>query len=480
MPYVRKKIVEERAQPAVLTWQMLVKGFIKIFQELTKAQEMLVAQLGKQEESMNFLQDNSDNPQNQASALEAYEKNSHMLIESIEVFALLCSSFKTTKASYIAYLKSQMKVAQAIVPSIVPETSESYIAINIWSSLAKQKKPLLSIECDDRGKKWGRILLFVQSVCGELVGKYTLKKISGQPVETQQDTQILPGEYALEPDAGGSTLAVQGPRISIRPSGSLSGNSSILGSPERLGKRARRDSEQDLVQADTHAGEKSNETGLASETDAVVKNTVIKNKRLGSFMTALNKRDNHCVITGDYTTVEASHILAHAWWNDHIHRRESLPQEIVDVVQVLPDKVDDVRNGLLLRRDLATAFDDGHISLELQANHYRVIAVTPKCEAYDGLLLDENTRIRCDGTNWWASNCPNPKLVAFHLRNSVFKHMVASGSDDESEYADDECFSPELNFDEAGAVNADAADHLDNLVTPTTADKLIERHCGWG
>ena len=119
-----------------------------------------------------------------------------------------------------------------------------------------------------------------------------------------------------------------------------------------------------------------------------------------------------------------------------------LPDSIVAAVQLLDDKIDDVRNGLLLRTDLATAFDHGHFSLLLQDGHYRVVSLSLEFEKLDGLMLDENRRVTSNGYSWWQSKFPQPELVAFHLKQSVFKHLVASGSlDSDGEFDDDDCCS---------------------------------------
>jgi hypothetical protein len=141
-------------------------------------------------------------------------------------------------------------------------------------------------------------------------------------------------------------------------------------------------------------------------------------------------------------SLEATHILAHSWWNPSENRRGILPKSIVAAVQSLHDKIDDVRNGLLLRTDLATAFDHGHFSLQLQDGHYRVVSLSREFENLDGLILDENRRVKSDGYSWWQSKFPQPELVAFHLKQSVFKHLVACGShDSDGEFDDDDCCS---------------------------------------
>jgi hypothetical protein len=180
-----------------------------------------------------------------------------------------------------------------------------------------------------------------------------------------------------------------------------------------------------------------------------------RNFRISNLKHALYKRDNHCVLTRNYNTLQASHILAHSWWGPE--RRHDLPSEIVKIVEILPDTIDNVQNGLLLRNDLAQAYDEGDISVQYQDNHCRVIAISPEYGEYDGRMLDENTRIRFDGTSWWEADRPHRDLLAFHLRNSVFKHMTTAGSDGEN--GDDECLSPVCNAE-------DSATDLNDMITP--------------
>jgi hypothetical protein len=131
-------------------------------------------------------------------------------------------------------------------------------------------------------------------------------------------------------------------------------------------------------------------------------------------------------------------------------------------VQKLPDKIDDVRNGLLLRRDLATAFEHGDFSLQLEDGHYRVVALSQSFESLDGVMLDENHRVTFDGCSWWKSKFPHPDMVAFHLKQSVFAHMVAAGSNDSYSDCDGDDF--------CSAVGGEAADeegyHVSERETP--------------
>ena len=89
------------------------------------------------------------------------------------------------------------------------------------------------------------------------------------------------------------------------------------------------------------------------------------NSRNPEFVAQVYQRDNHCVITKSFDTIEAEHILAHGWWAKFSLRRMVLPSDIIAKVYSLPAKIDDVRNGLMLRTDLAKGFEQGDYSLEI-------------------------------------------------------------------------------------------------------------------
>ncbi|KAJ3344144.1 hypothetical protein HDU83_005394 [Entophlyctis luteolus] len=143
-----------------------------------------------------------------------------------------------------------------------------------------------------------------------------------------------------------------------------------------------------------------------------------------------------------YRSLEAAHIVAHSWWNDVPGRRDKLPSEIRAIISTFPDGIDNVKNGILLNRDLAGAFDEGKFGFVFQGGHFYAVAITTDILELDGTQMDENLRTRYDGTSWWSSqNQPAVELLQFHFRNSVFKHMAGSGlieEDSDSEYDRDE------------------------------------------
>jgi len=412
----------------------LSKPIIEILDKFDALQEDVKTCLRERDKALSaYLIANEESSSSSSWAM--YGDKSRELGEAMKACSELCSEFNSVFSEYTKECTASQSLNGGLaVPKPVSAVT-SYCRIVLWPSLPPKPsdKPLLTITCSAHGMPRARIVLFVESVCGPLEGNYKLKTPAGVEIIGDENTRISAGEYALVPDAEGPPLAFKFDPFPIIPSGRLStGGSQASGSsqPKRDGGGTKRSRQSSSLDAE------------------------YENCRISNFKHAIYKRDNHCVITRNYSSVQASHILARAWWG-----RQDLPLEIVQIVQYLPDTIDNVQNGLLLRTDLSRAFDSGAISVECQGNHYRVIAITPEFEEYDGIMLDENTRIRLDGTSWWETNRPHKDLLAFHLRNSVFKHMTAAGSDDESENGDDECLSPECNAE-------DSAVDFNDMITP--------------
>ena len=300
------------------------------------------------------------------------------------------------------------------------------LSICIWSN----QKILFAIPISMQGMLWSRVLLFVESVCGTIQGKYVLKDISRNDVNPELGSHIFAGDYFLEPLPGSAPVAIQGKKIDIVPSGPLGSKCSSLqsssaSSPKHSAAVYSGQSDDDGSQPPV--GDKRKRCESDSESNSSDR----------KFVTNVYQRDNHCVITRSSDTLDAAHILAHGWWNNTTNRRTLLPQDIVNCVNKLPSKIDDIRNGLLLRKDLA--FDLGFFSLQHENGHYRVVALHPNYEEIDGVMLDENTRLRSDGSTCWGACGPHPQLVAFHLRNSVLARLVAAESDEsDGDYCEDE------------------------------------------
>ena len=300
-------------------------------------------------------------------------------------------------------------------------STEQDSKIVIWTSSRKETR-LLNIPVGKEGKLWPRVLLFVESVCGSLRDRYVLQDLVGSVITTTKSTYISAGNYALVPEAGSEILRLIEGRYDIIPStkSGASQSSSVSGHGATP-----------VVGAGSSPLPAGSKRKIDSESDSA------KHSRSSAFVNKLYQRDNHCVITKSYVSLEASHILAHTWWKDTANRRQSLPENIIERVTSLADQIDDVRNGLLMRTDLAKSFDRGEISLQWDEGHFSVVALVPACEKWDGIIIDRNMRARDDGTTWWEQNSPDRVLIEFHLRNSVFAHLVAAGSDYSGSDSDD-------------------------------------------
>jgi hypothetical protein len=151
-----------------------------------------------------------------------------------------------------------------------------------------------------------------------------------------------------------------------------------------------------------------------------------------------------------------------------------LPGSVVETVHRLQDKIEDVRNGLLLRRDLATALDQGQFPLQLKDGYYSVVALSRAFKSLDGvLMLDENQRVIRDGTSWWESNFPRSDMVAFHLEKSVLANMVAAGCDDPSnDFDGNECHSA------LGESADDRGSHVSETKTPCRGKRTEDKSSG--
>jgi hypothetical protein len=102
---------------------------------------------------------------------------------------------------------------------------------------------------------------------------------------------------------------------------------------------------------------------------------------------------------------------------------ERLPEDIKKILRSLDGGIDHITNGILLDAPISDAFDRGDVSFQFVNRHYYVVSIIPEYDSIDGLQEDECLRSRWDGTIWWSpENRPNPFLMAFHLRNSVFAH----------------------------------------------------------
>ncbi|TPX63639.1 hypothetical protein CcCBS67573_g08621 [Chytriomyces confervae] len=360
----------------------------------------------------------------------------HAVVDGVEGPALKAnlplSALSTGLTAETALIiKSHKELTAAAPPRLrLSDVSLNTANFNYSSVIAiyNSKEPpsrIISVPSGPKGRPWDRIFLFLQVVCGYFeVSNYTLKrKVNGQyvtiPVNLNSGN-LFPGDYFIIPN-GCDDLMVGGVGFPIVPTSSLKRKWN-LGSPS----------------SPSISKKPWDEVFAADDGESVTASDSEPDEELAQFRESVITRDSHCVVTREYSVVDAVHILAHSWWEDSV--KESLPLDIRHTVSS-HGGINNVRNGILLRRDLATSFDDGKFSFVFREGHFYFIAITTDHLDLDGVQLDENLRQRADGSCWWSvERYPHPELVEFHLRNSVFKHMRGSAcetedSDSESDVA---------------------------------------------
>jgi hypothetical protein len=356
------------------------------------------------------------------------------IFDAMDLVTKLNSQRENIFKTYKSFLLHELTLGRSIRIENTEQTQtlrSGNFQISIWTSLTKESR-LFRIPVKNGGRLWSHILLFVESVCGPITGTFALKDMQGRDVISSIDDYVRPGDYALVPISGTVSLRINETRFPIVPCGSMHSSRS----PSAAQSAVASTTDSDAGLASTSPVKKRR---IESDADSE------KVNRKSTFTTKLYQRDNHCVITRDCLSLEGAHILAHAWWTPADNRRHCLPKEIINAVKDFHDEIDDVCNGLLLRTDLTRSFDSGYFSLQLdeEKQHYRVVSLHPLCDELNGIIIDENTRLRSDGQTWWGGNFPSPVLVAFHLKNSVFANLVAAGSDyPERDWDDPEMASP--------------------------------------
>jgi hypothetical protein len=333
----------------------------------------------------------------------------------VEYYEARLKRLQTQCTLSAASQQARPQQAGVTIVSRVFQADTTYIIL--WQSLAKGKA-LLSICSSPNGKRWCSVVCLVESVYGALQGNYQLKDMSGKDIELGMDTFLMPGDYALVPVGDTPLLMTEFERFRIVP-----------------GKnKLRTTSAEQSSDSDSLPGKRKSPSQASSSSIC----------REGTFRTALLRRDNHCVVSRAYDSVQACNILACEWWDDKPDRRDILPDDIKRKVMSWPDQIDNIRNGILLSTQLAALFDEGKFSLAFVDGQYRVISLYPSLDKYDWQPLDVNMRKRDDESTWWEAACPDKLLVAFHLRNSAFQMVVAAGPDDfdfDGE-CEDRCSSP--------------------------------------
>ena len=283
---------------------------------------------------------------------------------------------------------------------------------------------LLAIPCRSNGRRWNRVLLFLKAVCGDFdIQHYSLSS-NNSDIELSDDLVLPPAEYTLSPtDDSQAVLNVIYQPLPIVPRSTLSRRSSGATTPIEDPSPSSRPQKKARVELD--AENLVVESAKAFGRDATFEKRIVQ-------------RDQHCIITRQYRSLKASHIVAHAWWMDHPDRKERLPEDIKKIIRSLDGGIDHITNGILLDGSISDAFDRGDFSFQFVDGHYYVVSITPDYDSIDGVQVDECVRNRWDGTVWWCpENRPNPYLMAFHLRNSVFAHCRGAAGYDEFDTEDD-------------------------------------------
>jgi hypothetical protein len=115
-------------------------------------------------------------------------------------------------------------------------------------------------------------------------------------------------------------------------------------------------------------------------------------------------------------------------------------------------------------------------SFQFSGSHLYVVSITPKFDSIDGKKVDENTRLKFDGsqwTPWWSpENRPLQKLFEFHLRNSVFAHMRGAGSDSDNDEVDEE--DQRISVARKQIINFFEGSYVEKLAMTITSDTLTD------
>ena len=103
-----------------------------------------------------------------------------------------------------------------------------------------------------------------------------------------------------------------------------------------------------------------------------------RSNRDQSFSTAVRNRDINCLINGAEVATDAAHIVPlNADGKD-------FPKTILDILSSFSQGRNNVRNGILLRKDLHASFDNGYFALKPLVN--------PQC--YVVLVFNQTTYLK--------------------------------------------------------------------------------------
>ncbi|RPB22709.1 hypothetical protein L211DRAFT_862611 [Terfezia boudieri ATCC MYA-4762] len=153
--------------------------------------------------------------------------------------------------------------------------------------------------------------------------------------------------------------------------------------------------------------------------------------RDGAFMTGIRARDGRCVISGlvnsrtriargNWTSFEAAHIFPLEKENT-VWIPGNFDRWITDMEdRTGGSKINSLQNGMLLREDIHTMFDQYLISVNPD-DSYKVVVFDEDIHGLDGRVLDPVCRDRND------PHRVSDELLRWHFRQCVFANMRGAG-----------------------------------------------------
>ncbi len=273
----------------------------------------------------------------------------------------------------------------------------------IWAD-KEQQVQLLMMGKGEIGRPWHRIELFLQSVCGPFeMTNYSIWDFGEETeIECVSELPVLPGNYAFLP----TTEDIKPLRVVHEPFPLYPTDFPGSYDTGRFEVYPNREETIRVVEACLQ--------GI--ETNLLLKGRLMQRDSTGLIRQSVQCSD--CWVCPSEQCLRVSYILGRCWWRNVGNRRRALPGAIADVINGFENKIDDVRNGLLLCSRLARYFDEGHLSFQYFNGQLHVVSITGECEHIDGHLILTHWR-----GGWSENNKPDERLLAFHLRNSVSKHM---------------------------------------------------------
>jgi hypothetical protein len=163
---------------------------------------------------------------------------------------------------------------------------------------------------------------------------------------------------------------------------------------------------------------------------------------ISSFRFKLAMRDRRCVVTGKSNSgLHGAHIIPYEWI---YHRNERLPTKIQSTLFRLDGTIDNIQNGMLLKRSLHKSFQMQQWSVVPDGDDWRIVAMTDFNDQdfqFVGKKLKlPDSGVRVDGVDYKEAFV-HPEFFAFHLKAAIYRHMRGSPDLDmiESEIYGNDC-----------------------------------------